>query len=89
MLLRLYTRRQCGGGIRRQDGYRCLRQNLSNVQLSCHAVYRGTCDTAACVNRALVGVQAGEGRQEGWVDVEQPSFVMRDKFRRQNPHKPR
>jgi len=73
-------------GVARQHGHHGLIEDVAVVELSGHAVHGGTGESAAHVDGALVGVQAGESGQQAGVDVDQPAFVVLNEPGREDAH---
>ena len=56
------------------------------VQLSRHLMYGGSGNPTTRVQRALVRVQSGKGRQQGRMNIEQSSCIKRHERRREDTH---
>lgn len=89
MLLCQYTRSQRRGRVTWQYRHNGLRQNRPMVQLVCHLMHGSSGNTTTRVQRALMRAQAGKRRQQGRMNVEQPSAITRDESRREDTHEPR
>ena len=64
-----------------------LRNNRAAVQLGCNKMDGAASNTAAGFKGAFVGMQAGEGGEDGRVDVDQAVLVMGAEFGREDAHK--
>ena len=79
----------CGQGLGRvvgQHGHHGLVQDGAHVQLGRHAMHGAAGKLAAGIDGPLVGVQAGEGRQQRGVDVDHAAGEMLHEAGRQDAH---
>ncbi|MCY1302462.1 hypothetical protein D9M70_521180 [compost metagenome] len=74
------------GCIAGENRHHCLREDRAFVHAFGHEVHRAAGDLHAGVDRPLMGVQAGEERQQRGVDVEDPPLMALDEGCRKQPH---
>ena len=74
------------GVVAGQHRHRGLRDYRTAVEFAGHEMHRGTGHPATRLDGALVRVQAGEGRQQRRVDVEQAALKMAHKAFGQDAH---
>mmetsp|Transcript_42317 Transcript_42317/g.99297 ORF Transcript_42317/g.99297 Transcript_42317/m.99297 type:complete len:254 (+) Transcript_42317:3155-3916(+) len=81
-----HARGQRRGIVARQHRHRGLHDDGAMVELGGHEMHRGTGQLAAHCQRPLVRVQAGEGRQQRRMNIEQTAGIARREAGRQDAH---
>ena len=79
-----HTRGQGVGGVGIVYGHGALGDDGAAIELGGNEVHGAAREAAAFVDGALVGVQAGEGRQQRGMDVDEAALIMRAKFARED-----
>lgn len=75
------------GGVAVEYRDDALRDNWTAVQFGGYKMDGTASNAAAGFEGAFVGVQAGEGGKDGWVDVDQAVLVMGAEFGCEDAHK--